>query len=151
MKIPAISLLILLPLLVLNACEPEEFHLVNEELKPYFERFEQEAIKRDFNLDFSEIEGKLEELEGVAGQCVHNTELPDVVRIDLVFWTQADDFDREFIVFHELGHCILNRGHQDTKNDDNSCKSLMHSGASGCRFIYNEETREEYLEELFFR
>lgn len=151
MKIHAFSVFLLLASFLFTACEQEELIQVDDRLKPYFERFQQEALNRDFNLDFEDTEGKIEELAGVGGQCVHNTQLPDVVLIDLVFWTQADDFDKEFIVFHELGHCILNRGHLDSKNDDNSCVSIMHSGTAGCGFVYNEETREEYLDELFFR
>lgn len=151
MKIHAYSILLLLIFVLTNACEKQEFRQVDYRLKPYFERFQEEASIRDFNLDFEDIEGKIAELDGVGGQCVHNTEFPDVVLIDEIFWTQADDIDREFIVFHELGHCILNRTHLDTKNADNTCKSLMHSGISGCRFIYDDENREEYLDELFFR
>lgn len=144
-------LICLLSIFSFYACEPEEFQLIDSELRPYFERFEEEANKRGLSLEFGDLEGKLEELDGVGGQCVRNSALPNEVLIDIVFWTQASDADKEFIVFHELGHCVLNRSHLDTKNADGSCTSMMHSGVSGCRFTYNDSNREEYLEELFYR
>lgn len=151
MNLRSYLLICLLSIPFFYACEPDEVLVVDSRLRPYFERFEEEASRRGLTLDFSDIEGKLEELEGVGGQCVRNSALPDEVLIDIVFWTQASDADREFIVFHELGHCVLNRSHLDTENADGSCRSIMHSGTAGCRFIYNDDSREEYLEELFYR
>jgi hypothetical protein len=151
MKTRDFFLIFLAALTVSNACEQKEFRVVDARLKPYFERFQDEAILRGLELDFSEIEGRIEELEGVGGRCEHNSELPDVVKINFVFWEQANEVDREFIVFHELGHCVLNRTHLDTKKTDGTCRSIMHSGTSGCRNTYGPDTREAYLQELFYR
>lgn len=151
MNLRSYLLISLLSIPFFFACEPNEVLVIDSRLKPYFDRFEEEAISRGLSLDFSDIEGKLDDLDGVGGQCVRNSALPDEVLIDIVFWTQASEADREFIVFHELGHCVLNRSHLDTKNADGTCLSIMHSGVSGCRFIYDEDNREEYLEELFYR
>lgn len=151
MNLRSYLLIAFLSVSLLYACEPNEVLVIDSRLKPYFDRFEEEATLRGLDLDFTDLEGRIEELDGLGGQCVRNTALPDQVLIDFVFWTQASEFEKEFIVFHELGHCVLNRSHLETKNPDGSCLSIMHSGSSGCRFIYNEGNREEYLEELFYR
>ncbi|MEM6799919.1 MAG: hypothetical protein AAF696_00870 [Bacteroidota bacterium] len=151
MKGKLLSLFSLCCLLSFSACEPDEILVIDSELQPYFERFHEEAALRGRDIDFEElrIEGTIEELEGVGGSCVHNSVDPNLVKIDLVFWAQASEWEKEFIVFHELGHCALKRSHLDERNQDGSCFSLMHSGTSGCRNTYGEETRERYLDELF--
>ncbi|MDW3645675.1 MAG: hypothetical protein R8P61_01265 [Bacteroidia bacterium] len=151
MNLRSYLLICLLSIPLFYACEPDEVLVIDSRLKPYFDRFEEEASMRGLSLDFSDLEGKIEDLDGVGGQCVRNSTLPDEVLIDFVFWTQASELEKEFIVFHELGHCVLDRSHLDTKNADGTCVSIMHSGVSGCRFIYEDIKREEYLEELFYR
>ena len=87
---------------------------------------------------------------GVLGVCVRNDEEPNRVAVDQEAWAAADDAFRELIVFHELGHCVLDREHLD--DDVNGiCVSIMNSGLSGCDIsLENSTLREEYLDELFF-
>ncbi len=56
---------------------------------------------------------------------------------------------REFVVFHELGHCDLGRDHRDEAFDNGVCVSIMRSGLGDCRDYYHPRTREGYLDELF--
>jgi hypothetical protein len=53
------------------------------------------------------------------------------------------------VVFHELGHCYLGRGHSEETHPNGVCKSIMRSGNGGCFDNYNSTTREAYLDELF--
>ena len=47
----------------------------------------------------------------VLGQCnVYKND--NIVFIDPTFWATASDWDRRSVVFHELGHCVLGRGHR---------------------------------------
>jgi len=57
---------------------------------------------------------------------------------------------KERLVFHELGHCVLNRSHLETVGTDGHCLSIMNS-AQRCSDNYNAQTREKYLDELFLR
>ena len=134
--------------------EPESKVLfIDEELAPYFESFRQAASSRGIVVDFEEleIEGQIENIRerDILGQCRVNSNLPDVVAIDEGYWNTSDEMEREFIVFHELGHCVLGRDHLDSRNVNGTCVSIMHSGSGRCRLTYNEETRENYLDELF--
>ena len=126
---------------------------VEEALWIYFDRFEEEAQKRglSINLRASNISGEIIDLgdEDVAGQCTYNSHLPNHVSIDLSFWNEAPDLYKEFVVFHELGHCELARDHRDEATENGICVSLMRSGLGDCRDNYNTITRAAYLDELF--
>jgi len=147
-----LSLFIFLTGLMMSCEEPETI-FVSPELEPYFERFAIEAGSRGFVFDYEadRIEGFINDIaeRDVSGKCTFNSEEPDRITVDLTFWRQANDLEKEFLVFHELGHCFLNREHLDQSNNDGSCLSIMHSGLSGCRNTYQSNTRETYLNELF--
>jgi hypothetical protein len=126
---------------------------VDEALWPYFSRFEAEARLRGIEVDLigNQITGAILELpeDHVAGQCSYNSHAPNHVVIDRTFWEAASDRFREFVVFHELGHCELLRDHRETANSNGICVSLMRSGAGDCIDNFNPNTRPFYLDELF--
>ena len=140
-------------LFLFMACEEEETIYLDGELEGYFDRFAMEASNYNITFDYQKdrIEGYLSELEeqGVNGKCVRNTVYPNRVYIDLDYWRNASDLEKEFVVFHELGHCFLDRGHLDDANTMGGCVSMMHSGEGACRNRYSTATRSAYLEELF--
>lgn len=133
--------------------EVHAYYGVNEELWPYFARFEAEALQRGIFVDLREaqITAEIEQIEddGVAGKCRYSSHFPNHVTIDKAFWDSTSDLGREFVVFHELGHCDLGRDHRESTNADGTCKSLMRSGLNGCRDNYRSNTRAAYLDELF--
>lgn len=144
---------------IIIGCEKENSeNLIIEELyieaqlAPYFERFVTEGANRGvvIDLEAKRIEGYLVNIEetGVAGQCSYSPTSSHKVSIDIDYWNSASDLEKEFVIFHELGHCYLERSHLDAQNNRN-CTSIMHSGTSGCRFRYNTASRSEYLDELF--
>ena len=131
----------------------ENYH-IDEALAPYFERFVEEGNSRGLDIDLADkrIEGYLVNVEedNVAGQCVYSSD-PNAIRtvnIDINYWNNASELEKEFVIFHELGHCYLERSHLDAQSN-RSCTSIMHSGTSGCRFNYNTFTRSTFLDELF--
>jgi len=150
----------------LVACEKDEVPAVNEtteqavrfgnalpDFRPFFERFEVEAAARGltFDLDLHRLETSLEPIDegNVVGQCEWHSHAPEHVIIDMEFWENASDLAREYVMFHELGHCILFREHDNSESPFGNCLSIMASGTTDCRFGYNSETREYYLDELF--
>ena len=62
-------------------------------------------------------------------------------------WANNSDTFREMLAFHELGHCLLGRGHKNTTHSDGRPESLMRSS------MFSERTylayRDEYLKELY--
>ena len=138
-----------------SACEKEEAILskVDEDLQPYFERFDVEATARglDFSLEMEELEADILSIsrDGVLGQCHYSDEAPNIVEIDDEFWARATDLEKEYVVFHELGHCVLGRDHDDSRSANGTCSSMMQSGLTNCRVEYNTSNRDDYIDELF--
>lgn len=123
------------------------------DFRPYFLRFEAAAKERGLSYDasLSALETGLENIseEDVVGECYWNSHAPELVNIDLPFWNSASDLDREYVMFHELGHCVLFREHDNSENDQGYCLSIMASGTTDCVSAYWEENRAYYLDELF--
>jgi len=60
------------------------------------------------------------------------------------------EYDKEIVVFHELGHAVLARGHHDDLLPDGTRASIMYSG--NIRSLYSEariNRRLYYVDELF--
>lgn len=154
-------------ILLLQACYPElddgqdpslsnqntnRYPEVDEQLWNYFSSFEQEAMARGVQIDLRnlEISGVIENISenGVAGTCQYGRHIHHVT-IDRSFWNRNSHLGREMVVFHELGHCALERGHKEVEDRNGSCLSIMNSGTSGCRVLYSQANRDYYLDELF--
>jgi len=128
---------------------------VDEELIPYFEAFREEAAERGIVFDNSEemIEGYLQNIpdDGVLGACKRNADNEDNPQIffDKPYWRSATELEKEYVMFHELGHCFLKLGHDNAVDSIGDCVSIMASGLSDCRTNYNNGNREALIDELF--
>lgn len=131
----------------------DEFPNVDEALWPYFQRFESEAASRNIKVDLNDalITGKISDISTnqVLGQCSYSSNQPHQVTIDKPFWNQASDLSKEFVVFHELGHCYLGRLHDESQDARGICLSIMRSGTGTCRDSYSATTRSVLINELF--
>ncbi|MEM9921916.1 MAG: hypothetical protein AAF990_27675 [Bacteroidota bacterium] len=161
------SFTLLSAILLLSACqkdsstapaEPETpqqkvYTNVDTRLWSYFDRFEEEARSRGVAVDLASrgITGGISDLEGehVAGQCNYNFRTPNHITVDQEFWDRSSDRFKEFIIFHELGHCYLFRDHREDSHANGRCVSLMRSGLGNCWDAYNNLNREAYIDELF--
>ncbi len=155
-------LLLTLPLL-LAACKPDpvapNFYEVPAIIEPYVAAFEQEAAKRGVSLDITnlqvEFKGDLEDSQGndAAGLCHFQSLSNPTPRIELdttSFNWQNNLYHREILVFHELGHCILNRLHRDDDLPNGNIASIMRStGEQVYGGVLNDFKRDYYLDELF--
>ena len=126
---------------------------VDSSLQEYFDRFAAEGALRNVTVDFeaSRVSGyiRLIRTPNVIGQCAHDDTKPNTVIIDWTYWMSADDLEKEFLVFHELGHCVLNREHLDDADAQGNCISIMTSGTGACHINYTPGTRKKLLDELF--
>lgn len=156
----AFKVLIFLSFIALQSCQKEdltistkEYPNVDAELWQYFEKFEIEGRKRGVEIDLvgKGITGEIGTTENAmwVGQCNHNVNEPNHMIINLNFWNSADELRREKIIFHELGHCYLGKGHNDEAHDDGTCKSIMRAGTGACIDNYKEGNRGDYCDELF--
>lgn len=161
------AMFVLLPFVFVLSCRPDSLVLeefdndqpaypaVDERLWTYFDGFEKEALARGYSVDLSRanITGELIKIhdDGVAGSCSYGgRQRSKAVTIDTDFWDRASTAYREYIVFHELGHCYLFRDHLEDCLESGIWASIMRSGTLNfCRDFYNTRTRAYYLDELF--
>ena len=136
-------------------CAAEENYVaeVDEDLRPFFQRFSEEAQLRGRNinvLDSNIIASLSTDLPlNIIGQCQRNSVLPNEVKISKATFLSYSYIEREYLIFHELGHCILRRSHIDGRDNSGNCISIMESGLGSCRRIYANANRTNYLDELF--
>jgi hypothetical protein len=74
------------------------------------------------------------------GQCLTYGNGVRVIQIDPVYWSMASDDQKEILIMHELGHCVLGLGHNTGKSMNGCPLSIMYPttfGSSGC-YIYNK-------------
>ena len=134
---------------------PKEFFNVDERLHGYFETFEKEAAARGMEIDLNEaiLTAQISEIQGqgVAGQCSRpvNSLDNDIVIDESFINSNVSDLLKELVIFHELGHCFLQRDHREDEYPNGNCISIMRSGVDGCRDNYNSSFRSIYIDELF--
>jgi len=150
-RIPILSICCLIFFL---SCSEEIFvDPIDAELFEYFENFKIEGEKRGVTVDYEAagIEGHLENITdaGVAGKCIKYVNGYKEVSIDAFYWNRYSPLEKEFLIFHELGHCFLERDHLDTADSHGYCISIMHSSDQVCINNYYPNTRDAYLDELF--
>lgn len=125
---------------------------VPKDLWMYYQRFEKESLIRQQKLDLKALGisaeiAKIPRSTGSVGLCNQSGDLHHII-VDKTFWETASDLKKELIVFHELGHCVLNRRHND-EAEGGICRSIMRTGETACLANYTEQTRAVYLDELF--
>ncbi len=132
-----------------------QFTNVDPELWSFYESFEKEADIRGFKYDLNalQISGEILEIreENVAGSCKFGNHINNEVTIDQTFWNRASYSLKEFVVFHELGHCVLLRDHDESADGQGQCLSIMRSGLTNCRDTYNLQNRDRFIDELFLQ
>lgn len=160
MKKPTWSLVYyIICFLILSSCQEyadlldeEGQPVTSEEILPLATSFEKEGAKRGISIDLKEkgIYIVLGQLQNAVGNCSYTPEgLYRKIIIDEDYWAKATHQEREWVVFHELGHCYLERTHYDA-TDKGVCISMMNSGKNTrCVQAYNNQTRTYYINELF--
>lgn len=138
------------------ACNPDELEgPIDEALLPYVEDFIFEANARGVNLDIDSlgIEITFQNIgdPNVLGRCNRDQSGNGLaIDIDPVYWKLATELRKEYVMFHELGHCVLNRDHTSASGPTGTCLSIMEPGTGvDCMSNYSEFTRDELLDELF--
>jgi hypothetical protein len=157
-KTSSLICLLILQFLVLSCKDDHEYN-VPEDFAVYVKRFENEAAKRNKYFDLQN-EGLIIEFADLdknrAGLCHY--EKPIRIEIDRTYWKALDgsagaDLMRENLLFHELGHGILNRKHLNTWLDNGDWKSIMCGGDAvdnrPWNINYRGFRRKYYIDELF--
>jgi hypothetical protein len=71
-----------------------------------------------------------------------------LVKINRKLWKTLGEYGKEQLIFHELGHCELNRNHENSYTDHKIPKSIMYYVGFG-DMQYYFFNRGYYIKELF--
>jgi len=127
-----------LPLIFIASCAKTQV-TVDPEFKPYLEKF-----TTDVGGDTSDVSVVFEELSGdTVGLCITDGD-DKHIKIHPKHWAKVSHEEREELIYHELGHCVLGLGH---KNDmlDYCPKSIMYPMTLS-RDCYSNNRDYYYLE-----
>lgn len=140
--------LILLTAILATSCYSgmdDDYTYIQPEIRPYYDKFVQEAHKRGINLDTNNIKVAF-------GPMTHNWQHGVTsyryreIKIDSSSYKWKSH--PESLIFHELGHLLLGRSHNDHRVEHNPT-SIMDSTEIPEYELGREDLREYYLDELF--
>jgi len=138
---------------------------VLEEFQPIVQTFIAEAALRGRSIEVNNLiiqyDANLE--AGVCGRCNSNKlneQIQKIISINPTKSCWSTSQEKEALFFHELGHCLLGRLHNNDLLPNGDPKSIMvennRSTYNGCVYQFGEEDdcnilykREYYLDELF--
>ncbi len=153
MRIKLVVILTMLYLLASSCSEDEPVYDVPLTFQPYVDAFIIEAAKHGQTIDFSDTGLSIQFRDAVdqetGGVCKGNHQ----IEIEKFFWEDLSEFDKEGLIFHELGHCELNRRHRNDKLPNGEWASRMRGSPipDGDNAVINYAgSRLEYYREEFF-
>jgi hypothetical protein len=118
-------------------------------MEEYVGRFESEfSVSINFSVQFEELP------EGQAGVCTKWSNGAKQIKIKKSYFDAVNDYQREQLIYHELGHCVLNRDHNNNlitfvSDAGNWPASIMRSVAfSTTEADVYKTNRSYYLDEL---
>lgn len=151
-KLPVFSVLVFLVsiALVFTGCGKEAPEVLQlGEFESYVKDFEQEAAVLGRNVQVTNLVvayGDLPQSYYRASCKLTPGETP-VITVNQESWDSLSEIDRRAVMFHELGHCILNRRHKNDYSEEGVPLSLMNAAVIDSN-IYTEN-EHYYHEELF--
>ena len=119
------------------------------QFSPYVQSFVNESTKsghplavNDLIVKFGPMRSKYER-----ANCSITEGQTPVITVNETTWNQITEADRESMMFHELGHCVLLREHRADVDNTGVPVSMMNPYALNT-YIY-ESRRTVYIKELF--
>ena len=151
--------LLSLVLAFILSCDSEELPgpMIDDELKPYVDRFYDEAEIRGIslaqNMDALIADDVMPCGQGHSPEFNGMFDRPTII-IRESCWESLNNVAREILVFHELGHALLNRIHIDGILPNGHSRSIMCAGVDfDCSdmpdYLSCPDYREYYVDELF--
>jgi hypothetical protein len=131
-------------------CQKEAIQTIPDDLLSYVQTFFEEGNQRGMNrlLKNTNLEIRFSTLVGKNGAC---TPAKHLIEIDSALWRKRSQADKEWLIYHELGHCILGRDHLLKTLPRGECQSVM-SNSEGLNCVINFKSsswKKYYFDELF--
>ena len=146
-------------LLFFTSCKDSKEYNVNSSFTEYLQRFETEGLTRGHTFD-PQNNGLIIEFANLKDNNAGLThyEKPIRIEIDKTYWNDISnsagaDAMKEDLIFHELGHGLLNRDHLNSTLPNDDWKSIMCGGDKvnnrSWNINYRGIRRKYYVDELF--
>jgi len=135
----------------ISACGDKKTQSINPLFVPYVDAFFEEAKNRNINIALSDFD--LTMRFAVVDEFIGTCNTGNVtIEIDRESWRSFSNVNKEWLIFHELGHCILGRDHNNEKNDNGECRSVMNETINNLNCSTNlcsSLWKDYYFDELF--
>lgn len=151
----SLSIFALVILSLLMSCSADEAEIeVFPESRPFVRSFEEEAAKRGITFDFEETGLEIllgpTRVDNAAGVCRF---ADNSIEIEKTVWENLSSTGKEQLIFHELGHCVLQRLHRNVVLNNGEWGSIMRGSPipedRGVAVNYSGTRKEYYIDELF--
>ena len=145
-----LTLYIAILILINLGCSKENNNVIDPEFESYVDMFFEEAQKRNLDISQEDYSFSLNFGEDThLGVCFPGR---NRILINRFYWGNLPELNRQYVIFHELGHCILDRRHDNDLLPNGECKSIM-KGTEENECYPNIDNfnawRTYYLDELF--
>ncbi len=125
--------------------------VIDSDLQTYYDSFLKEAQSRNIPIKIPKnIVIQFGSVDSVAGRTYY---AENKIVIDSIVWKNASVLDKEFLLFHEFGHLLLNRPHNLQTLPNGEYKSMMQSYENipiiENTLLYVGVRRKYYIDELF--
>lgn len=130
-----------------SASHPRPPSDIAVEFQSYYYQFMQDmadyrksVISRSVVIKFDKMTNK-----GSIAEC-HYSQPRHTIKVQKAYWNASSDTTKRIIMYHELGHCILYRGHNDEKDSLGRPLSIMYPKIIPASLF--RVNKEYYLNEL---
>jgi len=134
------------PIRPINPFDKQEHDKVleYEHFESYVAGFENDwGLKvTDLIIEFTDIKQKKTKKEITLGTCTTGYNTTPIIHVDINRWQDMKEISRKILLYHELGHCVLFRGHVKGENTSLMNPILI----SSFTFLANEDY---FIAELF--
>lgn len=115
----------------------------------YVAQFQQQGADQGYSVDIKDLIVKFGAMSNPLerGYCETGSDMTPTIVVDETYWDQADEGARQSLLFHELGHCVLDRLHLSGVTTDGAPLSVMNPYTIPANvYDYNHDY---YMHELF--
>ena len=133
----------LLAFLLVSACGKSS----DSTFDSYIQQFQDSAVKHGHS-EFAHSTVSIVFGDAKGNNAVCNHGLPNQIVVDADKWNIMPDDESKYVIFHELGHCILGRAH-DNELVNAIPKSIMNGQPMGQTIDFIRLDLEKFENELF--
>ena len=122
---------------------------VENDYQQYITTFERESVIHNHPIKVTNLIIKTVPTLGefIIAQCRRNVTRTPEILVSEVQWKNYNEDEHEFVILHEISHCVLNRGHSSFKDKDGLPLSIMEPVIFPIQLYLSR--RYQYMEELF--